>query len=63
MTRKAVDSIDFGLKSKKILKNSTQKSHTQIGVLLPYMDKPLNILVGTTGFEPATPQSPSKDVD
>jgi hypothetical protein len=41
LTRKTVESIDFNLKSNEISKSPTQKSHTNINVLLPYMTNPL----------------------
>ncbi len=58
VTRKAVESINFNLKPAEKVKSRTQESHTEIKLLLPTMDKPLNLMVGTTRFELATPSPP-----
>ena len=58
LTRKAVESIDFGIKSTpKKIESHTKVTH-KIDVLLPYMTKPLSILVGA---EPDTHYSTSED--
>jgi integrase len=41
LSRKAVEAINFDLKPSQKVKSHTQKSHTKVNVLLPYMSKPL----------------------
>ena len=60
MTRKAVEGIDFNLKSIEQVESPITESHHKVNLILPHVTKPLEILVGMTRFELATPSPPGR---